>query len=449
MLIKLLKVIIFTRVSKKVFLIFLVASLFYLSISITLLLRGVRPILSPNLTVIYVTLFYILFSYISSFNILKADIDYLFTSPIDRKELGIALYISALLINLIYIVNFMLFSYNIELLLISPLLGISVVSLRFLTQDVRYNLVILSVIALWLLSPLFGFEYSPTAAAFGYFYDSLFVTIPYATLLTLLSLMRLRNIDQILMRRSTTPVDEYRISFNTRNPFIAFLKFKLTYFSTAYTTTEGNVKVIRMNQVIGASSIMGVIYFVIFKYLVSNEIFYPSLSIAIVFIILYSTIMVVMNNIAHDRLWLTVLSVGNKAFKYLVITSGIRSLIMNLPLGIVNFVLSTWHPVFLNIGIAMLTYVPLISMLYTYLSAISNPFQLRDVLNPINVEIRGNRLLSNITFIILLLSALILSFIPIILIVVLTLVMSLVLLFLLRDKMIVEVINRMSEAGYT
>ena len=95
MLLKLLKVIIFTRVSKTVFLILLGLSLFDLSVflSISILLKHVQPLLSPKLSIIYVTGLYLLFSFFP-FNILKADIDYLFTSPIDRKELGIALYLS-------------------------------------------------------------------------------------------------------------------------------------------------------------------------------------------------------------------------------------------------------------------------------------------------------------------------------------------------------------------
>ncbi|BFI76965.1 hypothetical protein [Sulfurisphaera ohwakuensis] len=461
MLSKLVRLILFSRFSKGGLIALIVITvLISLYSIIPTISKGIHSALPSYYSIVYITAFYILFAYISGFTLMKADLDYLFTLPIDRKKLGIALYISNLIIYLVFIVYLTSFSYNSGLLIISPLLGISLLSLNLTLQEVRtsYKILIIVVVALWLLSPLFGFEYSPTSAAFGYLYESLSVTLPYTVILTIISIRKIGNYDQILMKKvsRTSGIVEHPISFTTSSPFKAILQLKLTYFSvtgrTGFYTFSGNysMKVVKMNWIILITSALAVVYFIVFRYLLltSIESLNAGVSIVTSYIAIFSTLFVSMSNLMNERLWLTVPSIGYKFFRYLMIATGVQSLIINIPFAISSFVLSVWNPVFLKIGIALLLYTPLVCMLYTYLLALTIPMQLKDEFNPINIEIRGKNFLMGFVFGIVVIPILFVIFASLLILGISVLILAILSVYLLQDKMISRVISKMTEAGY-
>ena len=71
----------------------------------------------------YIAAIYALFSSLGGFAITKADVDYLFTLPVDRKTLGTALFLSHLVISALLMAFLASFSYNVYLTAVSPLLG--------------------------------------------------------------------------------------------------------------------------------------------------------------------------------------------------------------------------------------------------------------------------------------------------------------------------------------
>ncbi|MEM0373290.1 MAG: hypothetical protein QXO96_01910, partial [Sulfolobales archaeon] len=364
---KLLKLIIFSRFSKWGLAIMVAVTIFFLVMSLLpLAISGIQSAVPSYYSVIYITAFYILFSYISGFTLMKADLDYLFTLPIDRKRLGIALYISNLIIYLIFISYLSSFSYNLGALYISPILGISLVSLNLALQEIRtsYKVLVLAAIALWFLSPLLGFEYSPTSSIFGHFYESLSVTLPYTALLTLLSIRKAGNYDQILMKRvsRTSGVESHSISFNTSNLLRAILQLKLTYFPlvgrASFYTASGSysMRIMRMSRVVIATSALGAVYFIGFRYALAifGSASNAGLTVAVTYIALFSILLVGMSNLMSERLWLTVPSVGYKFFRYVIIASGVQSFIISLPFGIASLILAIWNPLFLNAGSSLL-----------------------------------------------------------------------------------------------
>ncbi|MEM1627080.1 MAG: hypothetical protein QXV69_07395 [Sulfolobaceae archaeon] len=458
---KLLKLIIFSRFSKWGLAIMVAVTIFFLVMSLLpLAISGIQSAVPSYYSVIYITAFYILFSYISGFTLMKADLDYLFTLPIDRKRLGIALYISNLIIYLIFISYLSSFSYNLGALYISPILGISLVSLNLALQEIRtsYKVLVLAAIALWFLSPLLGFEYSPTSSIFGHFYESLSVTLPYTALLTLLSIRKAGNYDQILMKRvsRTSGVESHSISFNTSNLLRAILQLKLTYFPlvgrASFYTASGSysMRIIRMSRVVIATSALGAVYFIGFRYALAifGSASNAGLTVAVTYIALFSILLVGMSNLMSERLWLTVPSVGYKFFRYVIIASGVQSFIISLPFGIASLILSIWNPLFLNAGISLLFYSPLSCMLSTYLLAMVMPVQLRDEFNPINVEIRGRSFLVGIIFGGTYVPIVLMIFAPLFIVGIVIILLALIITYLLRDKMIFKVINIMTEAGY-
>ncbi|QXJ35054.1 hypothetical protein [Saccharolobus shibatae] len=457
---KLLKLIIFSRFSKWGLATLIAASILASAIFIRSVTLGAHSTTPSYYSIAYITALYILFSYIGGFTLMKADLDYLFTLPIDRKKLGIALYISSLIIYLIIIIYLSIFSYNSGLLLISPLLGVSLVSLNLTLQEMRtsHKVLILTVIALWFISPLIGFKYSPTSSIFGHFYESLSVTLPYTALLTFTSIRKVGNYDQILMKKisRTSGIVKHSISFNTSTPLRTILQLKLTYFPlvgrAGFYTPSGSysMRVIRMSGIVIVTSVLGIAYFIVFRYglMVSSEFVYTGLSIATTYIAVFSVLFVGMSNLMSERIWLTIPSIGYKFFKYMIVASGVQSFIIILPFGIVDLILSIWNPLFLNVGISLLFYIPLSCMLYTYLLAMVNPLQLKDEFNPVNVEFRGRSFLIALIFVIILMPLFLIIYAPLFFAGIAIAVLAITITYLLRDKMILKVVNKMTEAGY-
>jgi hypothetical protein len=454
---KLLKLIVFSRFSKG-------GLVVLISITILILIIGILNSgysnISSYYSIIYITALYVLFSYISGFTLMKADLDYLFTLPMERRKLGIALYISNLIIYLIFISYLTSFSYNLGLLFLSPLLGISAASLNLVLQELRtsYKVLILIIIALWFLSPLLGFEYSPTSSIFGHLYESASVTLPYTALLTFISIRKIGNYDQILMKRvsKTSGIENYSISFTTSNPLRAILQLKLTYFPLigrfGFYTYSGSysMRVIRISRIIIIMSSLGVIYFISVRYgmMMFDRFVYVALPIVTSYIAVFLISFVGMSNLMSERIWLTIPSVGYKFFRYLIFASGVQGFIIVLPFGIANLVLSLWNPTFLDAGISLLFYIPLSCMLYIYLLAMVNPLQLRDEFNPVNIEIRGRSFMVGIIVGIIYLPTLLMIYFPPIFTLVSILILVLIIVYLLRDKMIMKLVNKLTEAGY-
>ncbi|QIW24478.1 hypothetical protein EWF20_10155 [Sulfolobus sp. S-194] len=87
-------------------------------------------------------------------------------------------------------------------------------------------------------------------------------------------------------------------------------------------------------------------------------------------------------------------------------------------------------------------------MLYSYLLASTVPIQLKDEFNPINVEIKGRNFLVGFVFGIIVIPIIFAIFAPLLVLGISILVLAVLSIYLLQEKMISKVINRMAEAGY-
>ena len=409
----------------------------------------------------YLTAYYVLFALIGGIVVMKADLDYLFTLPIDRKLLSLALFISNLILFALFMAFIATFSFNAYLFFVSPLLGLSLVSLNVLLRDVKvlYKVLTATVIALWFISPIWGFPFSPTSAAIGYFPTSLAITLAYTVFLTYLALKRLENYEQLVVRSVTEApaVERYVTSFGPSTPLRTFLKLKLTYLP--FTGRIGSfggaqaryfARAIRMRTIFAVFVTLAAIYYsVVRDFLVSS----PSMSVTGVSIVIaYATVFgygTGVSNLMVERAWLTVPYLGSRFLKYLVLSVWVQVTVLLIPIAAANFMLSVYNPLFLYAGLSILVDAPLISAFTAYLQAAVLPIQLKDELTPLNAEMRARSAITVVVFMVPFYLEFYGLFTQSLLVILgAGLGMAVVLAFLTQDNMSRRVINKMTEMGY-
>ena len=409
----------------------------------------------------YLTAYYVLFALLGGMTITKADLDYLFTLPIDRKLLSVALFVSNLILFAMFMAFIAVFSFNAYLFFVSPLLGVSLVSLNVLLRDVKilYKALTAVAIALWFVSPIWGFPFSPTSAAIGYFPTSLAVTVAYTALLTYLALKKLENYEQLVVRSVTEApaVEKYVTTFGPSTPLRTFLKLKMTYLPFAgrmgsFGSAQARyfARAIRMRTMLIVFVALAVAYYLVFRDLLvsSPDVAISGVSIAIAYATVFGYTLGV-SNLMIERAWLTVPYLGSRFLKYLVLSVWVQVAVLLLPIAVANFALSLYNPLFLYAGLSMLVDAPLISAFIAYLQAAVLPMQLKDELTPLNAEMRARSAVAVFVFMVPFYLEFFGTFTQSLLIILGTgLGMAVVLALLTQDSTSRKVINRMTEMGY-
>ena len=408
----------------------------------------------------YMTAFYALIALFGGMSAMRPDLDYLFTLPVDRKLLSLALFISNTILMSFLMTFLTTFSFNAYLFFVSPLLGVSLVSLNVMLREVRalHKALIVTLIALWFLSPIWGFPFSPTSAALGYLPNSLAVTAVYTAILTYLALKRLENYDLIVVRSLTAnpEVVEQTVTFGPSTPLRAFIKLRLAYLSFSGRMRYAGVhagRLIRpagMMPALSASALLAVIYYIIFKTLSASNVnsVESGISIAVVSTTGIGSILGV-SNLTTERAWLTVPYLGPKFIRYLSLGAWVQTITLFLPIAIANLALSIYNPLFLYAGLIILVDVPVISAFSVYLQAVILPIQLKDELTLLNSELRvRNSISSFFSLALYILEMFVVQWQSLTLVLGMGLGMALLLVLLTRDELARKVINQMTEMGY-
>ena len=409
----------------------------------------------------YLTAYYVLFALLGGMTITKADLDYLFTLPIDRKLLSLALFISNLILFAMFMAFIATFSFNAYLFFVSPLLGVSLVSINVLLRDVKilYKALTAAVIALWFVSPIWGFPFSPTSTAIGNFPTSLAVTVVYTALLTYLALKKLENYEQLVVRSVTeAPAAEKHVTtFGPSTPLRAFLKLKLTYLPFAgrmgsFGSAQARyfARAARMRAIAIAFVALAVVYYLVFRdFLASNaDLAISWVSIAVVYATVFGYTLGV-SDLMVERAWLTVPYLGPKFIRYLTFGAWTQAAVLMLPIALANFLLVAYNPLFLYAGLSLVVDVPLISAFLAYVQAATFPMQFRGELTPLNAELRARGIISAFLLIVpfyLEMLGVFLQSLPVILGT--GLGIAVLLLLLTQEGPSRRVINRMTEMGY-
>jgi len=129
---------------------------------------------SYELTVVGIAILSLTFltnSIFTSFFIQKSDVDFLYMLPVNERELEVAYSISAFLINLIsaVVIAIILFP-AISFLSLPVALTVALMSAFSFFAFKSYRKIISPLIAIWMLSSILKFPFSPLSMIFGYVY---------------------------------------------------------------------------------------------------------------------------------------------------------------------------------------------------------------------------------------------------------------------------------------
>ncbi len=302
--------------------------------------------------VAYATFFMAFSSFSGGLAVLKSDRDYLFMLPIKKSQLIFSLFIAQIIVLGTAIIAFIGFYL--------PFLGLNawesaisyILFILFITSLSTYvgdlttirKALVSIILAIWGISPYFGFEYTPTAIFFGYPIYGIEVLFPITLLSMILTIRKLSNVS-LEYQRSISK--EGNAEFKNNLKFDRYKGLKaLYYLSINYITISGRSgglgygiryfsNRIKLTTLLIIMSIISIIYFII-----TWKIFFDYVQIATLLVTIFSISFFysfTQSSIANERPWLSFTSIDPG--KYLVhfsISKTISTFIITLPLILAN-----------------------------------------------------------------------------------------------------------------
>ena len=415
----------------------------------------------------YLTFAYALLASVAGFVVLKADLDYLFTLPLDRKTLGTALYLANLVLYSLLIAYMTSFSFSAGLSVISPILGLSLASLSVVLAGMKLwvrGLVVAGVVA-WFLSALLGFPYSPASIAYGHVGESLGVTLGYTAVLTYLAVRRLGHYDQLLMRTLSRSSGEVKdvLTFSPSSPLTTFLKLKLAYLALTgrfgFYSGSGEYRsaTVKISTAVLFSSALAVVYSaIVFALKGSGEQLTEAVVMsAHIYVLAVTALSLTMSGLMVERAWLLFPTFGHKFLRYVALGTALQALVLASPFAVADLVLSTLLGPSTQLGSLLLkgaisnaALTPLVTALSLYVLAVTLPVQLRDEVNPVNIEVGGRSFLFGMWFMIPTVAAIAVLLGPLYVSAIVTAVTAVLVAVVLSDRMVAKAVKDMVERGY-
>ncbi|CAC11377.1 hypothetical membrane protein [Thermoplasma acidophilum] len=386
-----------TRVSSSFLVItgiFLALAVFVITISIP----TARPISSEFPVFLGIFSFISLIVMIGTALILKkSDFDFLFTSPIPARRLSLDFFLAALVINSMYAFFLMYFLPSLEYpaflipaaidLWLVMMINVSIAALMRKLK-IRNRLMAIGFILIWYLLPGFiRFPYSPTSTFAGYPVYGTVIDVVLAASLVLYNIMYPPRISYYY--RSVTPrTSNIRrsISFAGTSPIGAIYRFNLKMVGGASTLRVGAVSRNYTGRIntglavwmsIAVAALYGIAFIFIPKSLRSIiEIYYILYGIAIY------PLMRGVGWIQTERIWLALMSLpATVYFRHMALAKAISTIIILMPLIIVNMILFLILREYLFAEMAVMTLAvsPSVLILGFYLAGFVNPYQIIDI----------------------------------------------------------------------
>ncbi len=307
----------------------------------------------------------------------KSDMDFLFTLPLDRREIFTGIYISSIFATGIFSLYFGVFAVvilgtiGIVIPILLAIMSTSM-SITFSSMKGLYRGIIGALLTIWFVSPYFGFPFSPLSMIIGYYYG-----YPILLALTLIFVYSsIRNFDNIKFKTfqgSNKPIKDL-ISFEGSTPFTAILKRNLSFielggrFNFAGTPMYKTARV-KLYYIILASAIISVIY-----YFVVRMIGFFSISFYLVIAEYILILQLAQTAFMYEPLWLGLGIINPIQYvRYYLGSKSIATFLMLLPFGIVNIILGVY-----SLGLVSIIGIPLSMIYLASIIARLNPIQIKD-----------------------------------------------------------------------
>ena len=296
---------------------------------------------------IYIVFMFVLSNIFTPFLIQKSDVDFLYMLPLDEKEIAISQLVVSFLLNLLslFFIVYILFPVVSFLSFIVMIMASIMNTFSYFALK-RKGLHI--IIAIWLLTSVLKFPFSPLSMLFGYT-DSYFI---FALLDVTILFLGIRNthIEDLMKEfykrqglvadnKVVTPVSLYSSS-----SFIAMLKRSLNFIEIGGRINIGEMpylinKRVKFYKVLIVTSFIALIYYISFAFFV-RDYFLENFTTGLVGFFLVMTTSA--SALINEPLWLDLSAMKPAEFARKYLLAKIISLfILFLPISISNFLLTS------------------------------------------------------------------------------------------------------------
>lgn len=330
--------------------------------------------------------------------VLKSDRDFLFTLPVKRSELAFSLFVVQLLSFSLIVIYVLAYSFsNLRPVLAYALVDfialiLTVTSLGPITYSLRlgWRILFASVLAIWMVSALLGFPFSPAAIYSGHPLYAVITSVILAVVTVPLAFRSLSRVDLDLMktftRYSSSEVKHVR-RFSGMTPMKAMLEenFYTVEVSGRMNSMGGGGSYrsgrFKLSKGVLVTAVVAGVYYYLFAYrlnlsLHNQEIVILILSIYSVIFIMFFT----MGVLGNERLWLGFMTRNpTRYLRDLLVTKSLSLSALLSPLAVANFLLAIrGDEQALNFGLFLLIVIPSLLIIVVYMSAFLYPFQIKE-----------------------------------------------------------------------
>ncbi len=381
---------------------FLEASFFPSSIDVGLVSR----------LLVYVVLgllvfFTVLFGLNSSYPIIRSDTDFLFTSPISKRGVAFALYVSKyLFVGVVFLITNL---YIVGIIAPTPFLRVFVIidtivssllitslSISISKLSVVKKMLALSGVSGWELFSLLGLGFSPASYIFGQVYSGTAMLLALAAILTFVAYRQLMYADIDSLKLTITGVRRQRerknVSesskriFDNIDPRKAMLVFNLTKTSIVSSRRSfasdrsigvhrglGLLALLAVGVVAGGALFIISYYFHAVSGILELYIFVGMYSLMFLFAFSY-------NALSTERAWTSFTSVKPGMYiRYVIYGRIIRSMAITYPMGVSAVLIYVlFHVNILGLAIVDFVDAPLMVVLLVMTTMIVGVFQIKD-----------------------------------------------------------------------
>ncbi len=404
---KLLKFVLVTRFSTRLLVFLPIFAIYVIALSRAVSSSTISP--AQEYTGIAFTIFMMLLPVLNGgLIVLKSDRDYLFTLPVSRRDLSTSLFVAQFLS--FGIVGFLLLGYDLLIrggpALISET-AIVIIGLGLLatclgpvsyTLSTKSRLAIIVVLALWSLSSLLGFPFTPSALFTGHGLDAAISTVILLAILFPLAFRSLERVELDVMRamiaRSSSEVKGQGKSFVGMGPVRAIYSqnFSVVELSArmnmagaggAYRSAR-----LRMDRAILITAALAAVYFfVIFRYSPGSKMGLGLLSLNLNSIMLVaqvyiaiSVLFLAMPVLGNERLWLGFTSMDPPEYlRHLVVAKALSLLVFISPFIVADLALAMLGiDGALSSAIGIAGILPTALILVVYITGLASPVQIKE-----------------------------------------------------------------------
>jgi len=307
--------------------------------------------------VVFIIFYFLLYSWSTSLNIQKSDVDFLYMLPLDDKEIFVAQTISSLLLSLVpmIIIVYLLFPV-LSFLSILVVLMLSVVNAFSYFAFKKHRKVASAIITVWMLSSILKFPFTPLSMLFGYVYGY-FILAGLDVIVLFLGIRNAKVEDfvvefykrQNLLTKGERPTTS--ITLYSSSPFVAMFKRNLNFLEYGGRVTVGGIPQqisgrTKLYKVLIVTYPMAVIFYVVFSLLSRDTHFakdnlYFTEDYIVGFMVYFFVFMYSLSAFINEPLWLdlSVMTPLEYARKYLL-TKTLSLYVIFLPLLISLFLLN-------------------------------------------------------------------------------------------------------------